>query len=87
MTPGAAPARVSIATMDAQLGGKQMERMKRRVVAVAGAAAGRWGLDSPFWIALGCVVVATVIVFVIRTGEQAHLMPQPPCDEAAGTRR
>jgi MFS family permease len=38
--------------------------------AAAGAAAGRWGLASPFWIALASVVGATVLVMCTRIGRR-----------------
>lgn len=40
--------------------------------ALAGAAAGRWGLAAPFWIALGCVALATVMVFGTGMGAKEH---------------
>lgn len=39
--------------------------------AIAGAAAGRWGLAAPFWIALGCVVIATATVLSTRIGRSS----------------
>jgi MFS family permease len=41
--------------------------------AIAGAAAGRWGLTAPFWIALACVLAATALVVAsgIGTARQA----------------
>jgi MFS family permease len=54
--------------------------------AVAGAAAGRWGFTAPFWMALGCVVAATVLVLTIGTGAKSHELA---CShkETAGVRR
>ena len=55
--------------------------------ALAGAAAGRWGFTAPFWIALGCVVVATALVFTIGTGAKPRARATYACDEPAGARR
>jgi MFS family permease len=37
--------------------------------AVAGAAAGRWGLNAPFWIALACVGAAVIMVLVTNVAQ------------------
>ena len=55
--------------------------------AVAGAAAGRWGFTAPFWIALGCVAVATVMVLTLGTGTKSHAPAESSRTEPAGTRR
>ena len=55
--------------------------------AVAGAAAGRWGFTAPFWIALGCVAVATVMVLTPGTGTKSHAPAESSRTEPAGTRR
>jgi MFS family permease len=55
--------------------------------AVAGAAAGRWGFTAPFWMALGCVGVATVLVLTIGTGAKSHGVPESSSEETAGARR
>lgn len=52
--------------------------------AIAGAAAGRWGFAAPFWIALGCVGVATVMVLTTERGRKSQAIPEGLCDEAAG---
>ena len=54
--------------------------------AVAGAAAGHWGLTAPFWMALACVGGAAALVLI--TGMGAHReQPRLSCAEPAGTRR
>lgn len=53
--------------------------------AVAGAAAGRWGLTAPFWIALACVGAATALLVLTGLGT-ASLAPSPQAyEEPAGT--
>jgi predicted MFS family arabinose efflux permease len=42
--------------------------------AIAGAAAGRWGFTAPFWIALTCIAIATVLVPVTRIGARSHAL-------------
>jgi MFS family permease len=54
--------------------------------AVAGAAAGRWGFTAPFWIALGCVGAATVLVLTIGTGAKPHAL-ESSSEETAGAGR
>jgi MFS family permease len=55
--------------------------------AVAGAAAGRWGFTAPFWIALGCVAAATVMVLTIGVGTKSHALVESSRSEPAGARR
>jgi len=55
--------------------------------AVAGAAAGRWGFTAPFWMALGCVVAATVLVLTIGTGAKSHALPETASAETASAGR
>ncbi len=43
--------------------------------AVAGAAAGHWGLNAPFWIALACVGIATMMVFTIELSRRPRAVP------------
>jgi hypothetical protein len=54
--------------------------------AVAGAAAGRWGFTAPFWMALGCVGAATVLVLTIGTGAKSRALGSWR-KEPAGARR
>lgn len=52
--------------------------------AAAGAAAGRWGFTAPFWMALGCVGLATIMVLTIGTGANPRPSPEASCQEPAG---
>lgn len=51
--------------------------------AVAGAAAGHWGLAAPFWIALACVGIATVLVLALGMGGHPQTTPEYAYEEAA----
>lgn len=51
--------------------------------AVAGAAAGRWGFNAPFWIALACVGIATAMVLTIGAGAARSHAPESACNEPA----
>lgn len=51
--------------------------------AVAGAAAGRWGFNAPFWIALACVGIATAMVLTIGAGAAKAHAPKDSCNEPA----
>lgn len=51
--------------------------------AVAGAAAGRWGLAAPFWIALACVAIATALVVITGMGSAPRPLPDYARDETA----
>jgi len=55
--------------------------------AVAGAAAGRWGFTAPFWMALGCVGIATGMVLTVGTGAKSHRIPESSTHETADARR
>ena len=44
--------------------------------AVAGAAAGHWGFTSPFWMSLGCVGVAAILVLTIGAGPKSRSLPE-----------
>jgi len=50
--------------------------------AIAGAAAGRWGLTAPFWIALASVGLATALVVITRIDGKPHA-PAEETDEVA----
>jgi MFS family permease len=52
--------------------------------AIAGAVAGRWGLATPFWLALACVGVAVALVFTTRVGGRTPLVPEQPHDKLVG---
>ena len=52
--------------------------------AVAGAAAGYWGLTAPFWIALASVAAAATLVLVTGIGTPSHALPEQTCDEPTG---
>jgi MFS family permease len=49
--------------------------------ALAGAAAGRWGLTAPFWIALACVGGAVALVLITGMGAASEDLPDQTCDE------
>ena len=49
--------------------------------AAAGAAAERWGLTAPFWMALACVGCATVLVLITGLGT-SRAFPEEPCFES-----
>jgi len=55
--------------------------------AVAGAAAGRWGLTAPFWIALACAIFAAAMVFLTGIGAKRHTQSEQARHEPAGARR
>jgi MFS family permease len=50
--------------------------------AIAGAAAGQWGLTAPFWIALACVVGAAALVVISGIGKTPLAHPEQTGDEA-----
>ena len=54
--------------------------------AVAGAAAGHWGLTAPFWMALTCVGGAAALVLITGMGTPRE-QPQQTSAEPAGTCR
>jgi MFS family permease len=51
--------------------------------AIAGAAAGHWGLTAPFWMALACVAGAAALVVISGIGTTCHALPQQTRDELA----
>jgi hypothetical protein len=50
--------------------------------AIAGAAAGQWGLTAPFWIALTCVAGAAALVVISGIGKTPLARPDRTGDEA-----
>jgi MFS family permease len=50
--------------------------------AIAGAAAGHWGLTAPFWMALGCVGIATAMVAFGGIGTRPHVHEEPTAEES-----
>jgi len=55
--------------------------------AVAGAAAGYWGLTAPFWIALACVGGAAALVLITGLGTKPQALSEQTCDQPAGACR
>jgi MFS family permease len=51
--------------------------------AIAGAAAGRWGLTAPFWMALACVASAAALVMISGIGKTFQALPEQSRDELA----
>ena len=51
--------------------------------AIAGAAAGRWGLTAPFWMALACVGGAAALVMISGIGTTFQPLPEQTLDELA----
>jgi hypothetical protein len=51
--------------------------------AIAGAAAGHWGLAAPFWMALACVGGAAALVIISGIGKASQPLPQQARDELA----
>jgi MFS family permease len=51
--------------------------------AIAGAAAGRWGLTAPFWMALACVGIAATLVMIAGVGKTFQPLPEQSRDELA----
>jgi MFS family permease len=51
--------------------------------AIAGAAAGRWGLTAPFWMALACVGIAVALVIIAGIGKTFQALPEQSHDELA----
>jgi MFS family permease len=51
--------------------------------AIAGAAAGRWGLTAPFWIALACVGGAAGLMVISGIGRTFQALPEQSRDELA----
>jgi MFS family permease len=51
--------------------------------AIAGAAAGRWGLTAPFWMALACVGSAAALVMISGVGKSFQPPPDHSRDELA----
>lgn len=54
--------------------------------AIAGAAAQRWGLTAPFWIALACAVAAAAVVLLTGMGAKPRILAQT-YTEPVGARR
>jgi MFS family permease len=51
--------------------------------AIAGAAAGHWGLAAPFWMALACVGGAAALVIISGIGKASQPLPKQARDELA----
>jgi MFS family permease len=51
--------------------------------AIAGAAAGQWGLTAPFWMALACVGSAAALVVISGIGTGFQTLPEQTIDELA----
>jgi len=51
--------------------------------AIAGAAAGQWGLTAPFWMALACVGSAAALVVISGIGRGFQALPEQTTDELA----
>jgi MFS family permease len=51
--------------------------------AIAGAAAQRWGLTAPFWMALACVGCAVALVMIAGIGKTFQVLPGQSRDELA----
>jgi MFS family permease len=51
--------------------------------AIAGAAAGRWGLTAPFWMALASVGTAAALVMITGIGKAFQVLPEQSRDELA----
>jgi MFS family permease len=52
--------------------------------AIAGAAAQRWGLTAPFWLALACVGGAVAMMWITGMGTERRTAPPQTCGEPAG---
>jgi MFS family permease len=51
--------------------------------AIAGAAAGQWGLTAPFWMAIACVGSAAALVVISGIGTGFQALPEQTIDELA----